>query len=107
MMRSGPRRKQSRYMSSYCVISPTSSAPWLRRRATTSSTSSTVNMMRRMPSVFAGALSGSVLTAVGVWNFVSSPAVAVRGPHHGDVGTDVAEPDDAVHPTPLDRLLAV
>jgi hypothetical protein len=25
-----------------------------------------------MPSVFAGAFSGSVLTAVGVWNFVSS-----------------------------------
>src|SRR5438034_3890879 len=34
------------------------------------------------------------------------PAVAVRGPHHGDVGTDVVEPDDAVHPTPLDRRLA-
>src|SRR5437016_2294744 len=33
----------------------TSSAPWLRRRATTSSMSSTANMMRRMPSVFAGA----------------------------------------------------
>src|SRR5438045_7258283 len=35
-----------------------------------------------------------------------NPAVAVRGPHHGDVGTDVVEPDDAVHPTPLDRRLA-
>src|SRR5437588_104881 len=34
------------------------------------------------------------------------PAVAVRGPHQGDVGTDVLEPDDAVHPTPLDRRLA-
>src|SRR5437667_3505124 len=34
--------------------------------------SSTANMMRRMPSVFAGALSGSALTAGGVWNFVSS-----------------------------------
>src|SRR5947208_10986341 len=34
------------------------------------------------------------------------PAVAVRGPHHGDVGTDVVEPDDAVHPTPLDCCLA-
>jgi hypothetical protein len=33
--------------------------------------SSTANMMRRMPSVFAGAF-GSALTAVGVWNFVSS-----------------------------------
>src|SRR5213596_3131126 len=59
-------------MSSYCAISPTSSAPWLRRRATTSSMSSTANMMRRMPSLFAGALSGSALTAGGVWNFVSS-----------------------------------
>src|SRR5262249_32281734 len=46
--------------------------PWLRRRATTSSMSSTANMMRRMPSVFAGALSGSALTASGVWNLVSS-----------------------------------
>lgn len=33
--------------------------------------SSTANMMRRMPSVFAGAF-GSALPAVGVWNFVSS-----------------------------------
>src|SRR6476646_1688034 len=31
-----------------------------------------------------------------------NPAVAVRGPHHGDVGTDVVEPDDAVHQTPLE-----
>src|SRR6266545_3326296 len=46
-------------MSLYCAISPTSSAPWLSRRATTSSMSSTANMMRRMPSAFAGALSGS------------------------------------------------
>src|SRR5437764_695188 len=34
------------------------------------------------------------------------PAVAVRGPHHGDVGTDVVEPDGAVHPRPLDLRLA-
>jgi hypothetical protein len=34
-------------------------------------------------------------------------AVAVRGPHHGDVGTDVVEPDDAVHRTPLVRRLAL
>src|SRR4051812_17733323 len=46
-------------MSLYCAISSTSSAPWLRRRATTSSMSSTANMMRRMPSAFAGAPSGS------------------------------------------------
>ena len=63
--------------------------------------------MRRMPSVFAGALSGAALTAGGVWNFVSSSRLwPSGGPHHGDVGTDVAEPDDAVHPTPLDRRLA-
>jgi hypothetical protein len=30
-----------------------------------------------------------------------NPAVAVRGPHHGDVGTDVVEPDGAVRPRPL------
>jgi hypothetical protein len=29
-------------------------------------------MMRRMPSAFAGAFSGSALTAGGVWNLVSS-----------------------------------
>src|SRR3954451_4763345 len=34
------------------------------------------------------------------------PAVAVRGPHHGDVGTDVVEPDGAVHRRPLDLRLA-
>jgi hypothetical protein len=32
-------------------------------------------------------------------------AVAVRGPHHRDVGTDVAEPDGLVHRRPLDRRL--
>src|SRR5438067_12621374 len=35
-----------------------------------------------------------------------NPAVAVRGPQRGDVGTDAVEPDDAVHPTPLDCCLA-
>src|SRR6195256_1516283 len=34
-----------------------------------------------------------------------NPAVAVRGPHHGDVGTDVVEPDGLVHPRPLDSRL--
>ena len=60
-----------------------------------------------MPSAFAGALSGSALTAGGRVELRQlNPAVAVRGPHHGDVGTDVVEPDDAVHPGPLDRRLA-
>ena len=62
--------------------------------------------MRRMPSVFAGALSGSALTAGGVELRQLKPAVAVRGPHHGDVGTDVVEPHGPVHPRPLDRRLA-
>src|SRR5215207_2680193 len=35
------------------------------------------------------------------------PAVAVRGPHHGDVGTDVVEPDDAANGGPLDQRLAL
>src|SRR6478752_3343258 len=92
-------------MSPYCAISPTSSAPRLRRRATTSSMSSTANMMRRMPSAFAGAFFGSARRRR-VELRKLDPAVAVRGPHHGDVGTDAIEPDGAVHPTPLDRRLA-
>src|SRR3954463_4621980 len=36
-----------------------------------------------------------------------NPAVAVRGPHHGDVGTDVVEPDDSLHQAPLERRLAL
>jgi hypothetical protein len=35
------------------------------------------------------------------------PAVAVRGPHHCDVDSDVVEPDDTVHPTSLDWRLAL
>ena len=60
-----------------------------------------------MPSVFAGALfrlGSDRRRRVELRQL--NPAVAVRGPHHGDVGTDVVEPDDAVHPTPLDRRLA-
>jgi hypothetical protein len=64
-------------------------------------------MMRRMPSALAGAFSDSALTASGVWNLVSSTrAVAVRGPHHGDVGTDVVEPNHLANPRPLDLGLA-
>src|SRR5213594_915309 len=93
-------------MSSYCAISPTSSAPWLRRRATTSSMSSTANMMRRMQRVRRRAFRLGSDRRRRVELRQLNPAVAVRGPHHGDVGTDVVEPDDAVHPTPLDRRLA-
>src|SRR5262245_42334347 len=59
-------------MSSYWATSPMSSAPWARKRARTSSMSSTANMMRRMPSVFTGAFFGSALTAAGAWNLSSS-----------------------------------
>src|SRR3954451_18466318 len=34
------------------------------------------------------------------------PAVAVRGPHHGDVAADSAEPDDLIGPRSLVRRLA-
>src|SRR5829696_4796526 len=40
-------------------------------RVMTSSMSSTANMMRRRPNVFAGAF-GSAVVAGGLWNFVSS-----------------------------------
>ena len=33
--------------------------------------------------------------------------MAVRGPHHRDVDSDAVEPDDTVHPTSLDRRLAL
>jgi hypothetical protein len=49
-----------------------------------------------MPSAFAGALSGSVLTAGGVELRQLNPAVAVRRPHHGEVGTNVVEPFEVV-----------
>jgi hypothetical protein len=33
--------------------------------------------------------------------------VAVRSPHHCDVTSDTVEPDDAVHPLPLDGRFAL
>ena len=60
-----------------------------------------------MPSVFTGALAGSGPDRPRRVELRQlNPAVAVRGPHHDDVGTDVVEPDDAVHPRPLVRRLA-
>src|SRR3954447_2874746 len=35
------------------------------------------------------------------------PAMAVRSPHHGDVGTHAVEPDRPVRPGPLDLRLAI
>src|SRR3989441_10948455 len=71
MLPTGRRMKASRYLSSY-RMSPMSSAPWARMRATTASMSSTANMTRRMPSVLTGAFTGPNLTALGVWNLSSS-----------------------------------
>jgi hypothetical protein len=52
-------------------------------------------MMRRMPSVFGGALFGSALLAVGLRELrqLETP-MAVPGPHRCDVGA--VEPDDRV-----------
>ena len=33
--------------------------------------------------------------------------MAVRGPHHGDVGSNAVEPDEAVHGASLDLRLAL
>src|SRR5215831_12818871 len=35
------------------------------------------------------------------------PTVAIRGPHHRNLASNVLEPDDTVHPTPLDGHLAL
>src|SRR6266567_9597986 len=106
MMPAGPRMWQSLYLSSYWANSPTSSAPLARRRATVSSTLSTVNMTLRRPSVFGGAIAGSISTSFGLRNFVSSSRPCIWGPHHNDVDLDTFEPVDAVHPRALDRHLA-
>src|SRR6266516_2908200 len=106
MMPAGPRMQQSLYLSSYWATSPTSSAPLARRRATASSTLSTVNMTLRRPSVFGGAIAGSISTSFGLRNFVSSSRPCIWGPHHNDVDLDTFEPVDAVHPRALDRHLA-
>src|SRR3954451_13761144 len=58
-------------MSSYCATSPTSSAPWGRSCSKTSSTESTMNVMRGMPGTFTGAR-GAPLVATGLWNVDSS-----------------------------------
>ena len=70
--------------------------------------SSTANMIRPMPSVFAGAFLGPALTAFGVLELRQlEPAVAVRGLHHGDVASDTVEPDGPVHPWSFDGRLAL
>src|SRR5437763_11003493 len=73
MMPAGPRMQQSLYLSSYWATSPTSSAPLSHRRATVSSTLSTVKMTLRRPSVFGGAIAGSISTSFG-YGLVLLPA---------------------------------
>src|SRR6266567_1357785 len=95
-------------MSSYCAISPTSSPPWVRRRATTSSMSSTANMMRRMRQrVRRCILRLGADRLRRVEHRQLDAAVAVRGPQHCDVLSDVVDPDDTLHPTSLDWPLAL
>src|SRR5262252_1560163 len=36
-----------------------------------------------------------------------NPTVAVRGPHHRNLASNVLEPNDTIHPTPLDGHLAL
>src|SRR5436190_22406594 len=95
-------------MSSYCASSPTSSAPWVRRRATTSSMSfdcehdaTNAQCVRRCVL----RLGADRLRRVEHRQLDS--AVAVRGPQHCDVLSDVVDADDTLHPTSLDRPLAL
>ena len=73
----------------------------------TSSMSSTANMMRRMPSVFAGALCGSALTAAGVWNFVSSTRPWPSGVRIIAMSARTPSSRRAVNPLSLDWRLAL
>src|SRR4051795_4272677 len=69
--------------------------------------SSTANMMRRMPSAFAGAGSGSALTAGGVWNLLSSTRPWPSGVRIMTMSARTPfQPHGAVHPRPLDLRLA-
>ena len=65
--------------------------------------SSTANIMRRMPSVFAGTFGSRRRVELRQLE----PPVAVRSPHHCDVDSDIVEADNAVHPTSLDCRLAL
>src|SRR3954469_12108162 len=91
-------------MSSYCAISPTSSAPWLGNDVVDAVDSehdaAYAQRVRRRPF----RLGSDRRRRVELRQL--DPAVAVRRPHHGDVGTDAVEPDGAVHPRPLVRRLA-
>ena len=94
-------------MSSYCAISPTSWAPWLRRAG-----NDVVDVVdSEHDAAYAQGVHRRVLRLGSdrrrsVEPRELDPAVAVRGPHHGDVGTDVAEPDGAVNKRALERRLA-
>jgi hypothetical protein len=69
--------------------------------------SSTANLMRRIPSVFAGA-SRSALTAVGLWNLISSSRPWPSGIRIIATSTrNLVEPYDSVRPPSLDCRLAL
>jgi len=62
---------------------------------------------RGMPGLLIGAL-GAPLVPAGVRNVDSStPAVAVRSLHDGEVHSDAVQPDEPVHPLTRDCCLAL
>ena len=63
--------------------------------------------MRRMPSVHWCVLRFSSDRRRRVELVQLKPTVAVRGPHHRNLASNILQPNDAVHPTPLDRHLAL
>src|SRR5213075_2906356 len=94
-------------MSLYWATWPTSSAPLARRRATVSSTLSTVTMTLRRPSVFGGAIRRFDLDQFWIAKLRQlKPPVPTWPPHHDGVDLNTFEPVDAVHPRALDRRLA-
>ncbi len=60
-----------------------------------------------MPGVFTGALGAVLGGHRRVERRQLDPAVAVRGPHEGEVRADAVQPDELVHPLTLDRCLAL
>ena len=59
--------------------------------------SSTANITRPIPSAFVGTSPGVVLTAGGrLKPGQLQTALTVRAAHHGDLGSETRQPDDAV-----------
>ena len=72
-----------------------------------SSTASTRKVRRGMPGVFTGALGRALGGRRRVEGRQLDSAVAVGGPHDGEVGSDAVQADELVHPFTLDGGLAL